>query len=340
MPSITAAMLIQGYTISRPGNYRLEGSAAVVGRRGLVISASDVSVDLQGYSMEGSSITNAVIELEGQQANITVCDGAVRGGLQGLFIGFNCRNVSFQNLYVANFRFAGLVMKPSRDIAVTSCTFGRAHSAPTGSLFGIVALPKGGFSSANKIMQGAPVRSDLVNGGEGLVFSRVTVSDICPLLATGCPHQAPPFITDVGGFRINTSSDSDSRPCRVLNLTHDLGQRFRLLGSIPRPDPKAPEAKTITSAGAHAVALFNWLRVQGVPHELSILRPSSIPGCRGWGTSSALLEMQSQRAAPQHAAEELAQVPLGVVYVRMRQDATPPGAYVPGAMGSFVALSC
>jgi hypothetical protein len=252
--------------------------------------------------------------------------------------------VRVENLYVANFLFAGLVTRPSRDVAITSCTFGRARSAPAGSVFGIVALPKGGFSSADKIMRGLPVRSALADGGTGLVFSRVSVSDVCPLSPAGCAAAAP-FITDAGGQQMNTDSDGDVRPCRAYNLTHDPKARVRRLGAVPRPAPEAPEPDAVESAGAHAVALFNWLDVRGVPSELSIERPSTIPGCRGWGGSSALLEMQTpralslalaRRAAPQNAEEELAQVPLGVRYVRQRQDAAPLGAFVPGALGSFV----
>ena len=54
-------MLVEGFVISVPGDYRLEASAAIWSRRGLVVAASDVSLDLQGYSLEGSSRTDAVI---------------------------------------------------------------------------------------------------------------------------------------------------------------------------------------------------------------------------------------------------------------------------------------
>ena len=345
--SLTPAMLVEGFVISVPGDYRLEASAAIWSRRGLVVAASDVSLDLQGYSLEGSSRTDAVIEVEAGRANVLIRDGAVRGGFQGVFIGLDCSDVRVENLYVANFCFAGLVTRPARDVAITSCTFGRARSAPTGSVFGVVALPKGGFSSADKIMQGLPVRSALADGGRGLFFSRVTVSDVCPLSPGGCALTAP-FITDAGGLQLNVSGDADVRPCRAYNLTHDPKARVRRLGAIPRPAPEAPEPDAVESAGAHAVTLFNWLDVRGVPSELSIERPATIPGCRGWGGSSALLEMQTpralsqaqaQRAAPRNAEDELAQVPLGVRYVRQRQDASPPGVFVPGALGSFVIAS-
>jgi hypothetical protein len=344
--SLTPSMLLEGYTIERAGHYELESSAAIMGRGGVVIAASGVALDLRGRALSGSSITDNIIRVSANVSDVQVYDGAIEGGLQGLYVQSGCANVSLRNLYISSYRFAALVIKPSRDVSIHSCLVGRAHSAPKGSIFGIVALPQGGFPAAERIISGASVRRSATAGGDGLVFARVTIEDITPLRSsrTGARSgreqlQGVPCITDIG-FPLNSSSSA--APPMSLGLTHDLKRRVQVLGSIPRDAPEPADVSAVTDAGAHGLVLINWLNVRGLSSETRLSLPSPLFACSfkgsGWGSRSALLELRAQGEPVPVDEEDLSQIPLGVAIVRVRQSATPPGAFVPGAAGVFIAL--
>jgi len=75
------------YTISQPGSYRLSGNLVIPGdTNGVQISASDVTLDLNGFNIQCSvTLPNQVscIKILGSAHNITVRNGAISGTLLG-----------------------------------------------------------------------------------------------------------------------------------------------------------------------------------------------------------------------------------------------------------------
>jgi len=364
-----------GYTISEAGSYALAGSVSFVGRKGLVIAVSGVRLDLQGFALDGSSLTEAVIKVEPGKANVRIQDGALSGGERSLHVGARASRVELLNLYAYGYSFAGFEIHASQAISLTSCRIGRACRAPYGSVFGIVALPAGGFAQADRIMRGAAAERTDALGGKNIRFSRCSVGDVTPLLTEECQQgllvlpdcpsscfddrarvrrsaewraeSAAPQIVDAGGFRLDASN------CRVVGTgvtpTQDLGRRSQILGLSYGNGNGAdvdPTLGVVLGAGVHALTLFNWTQVHGVPAEVAVSFPSPLPLCGqtvdpqpAWGARSGILDKNTLNDPRSELVdpEELSQVPLGVTHVRVLQAARPGGVWVPGAAGSYIA---
>ena len=372
---LNSSSLQGGFTISEAGSYELAGPVSFVGRKGLVIAVSGVRLDLQGFALDGSSLTEAVIKVEPGKANLRIQDGALSGGERSLYVGARASGVELLNLHAYGYSFAGFEIHASRAISLTSCRIGRASRAPYGSVFGIVALPAGGFAQAGRIMRGAASERTDALGGKSIRFLRCLVGDVTPLLTEECQRGLPvlpdcppscfddrarvrrsaewraksaaPQIVDVGGVRLNASD------CRVIisgvTPTQDLGRRSQILGSSYGNGNGAdvdPTLGVVLGAGMHALALFNWTQVHGVPAEVAVSFPSPLPLCDqtvepqpAWGARSGVLDKNSLDDPRSELVnpEELSQVPLGVTHVRVRQAARAGGAWIPGAAGSYIA---
>ena len=59
--TLTPDMLIDGYTILASGIYTLTASAALLGVSSITIAASGVTLDLNGFNLEGSRLTVAIV---------------------------------------------------------------------------------------------------------------------------------------------------------------------------------------------------------------------------------------------------------------------------------------
>ncbi len=79
------------FNITQPGSYYLTGNISVVGKHGINILASNVTIDLNGFELLGSTTTSgfdAVVCSIASQSNITVLNGSVRNwGRDGINLG-------------------------------------------------------------------------------------------------------------------------------------------------------------------------------------------------------------------------------------------------------------
>lgn len=68
------------HVISSPGSYYLSGNIAADTRAAIMIAASDVTLDLNGFAIIGSGATGGDgVTLSGSQRNLAVRDGTIRG---------------------------------------------------------------------------------------------------------------------------------------------------------------------------------------------------------------------------------------------------------------------
>jgi parallel beta-helix repeat protein len=78
------------YTISVPGSYYLEGNRSAVGT-GIIVSASNVTIDLMGYTLEGT----------------------LSGSSRGISISSDCNNIEIRNGTISKFNAYGIVAETS-----------------------------------------------------------------------------------------------------------------------------------------------------------------------------------------------------------------------------------
>lgn len=364
---LTPDMLSRGYTINRSGNYRLTSSVSFVGVRGLEIAASGVNLDLSGYGLDGASITDTVVKLRKGRARFELFNGHITGGIHGIIIDALGRDITLKCIHVSKFLFAGLILKPCKRVFLTNFSVGRAAAAPVGTLFGILALPLGGFSAAAKITEGRDVSAINAEGGDGLVLRRVEIYNISPLSDETTPPQtmlrdtpscfdkkappryieAEPSITTANGYRENSSCVRDTLP-DGLGLTHSLTRRVEVLGSAyPREVVQvlAASLSIMRGAGVHACMLFNWSKTEGIPAELTISHPSPLPRkyivfkselLTGWceRTSLTIQSTIKSKVRDKEEVEEMSRIPLGITFVQVKQASSIVGPRLPGAMGS------
>ena len=75
-----------GFTITAPGSYYLTGDLAVTQGNAIVISASHVTLDLNGFTISStaSPIASVAIYFPTAQQAISICNGSIRSGYTGL----------------------------------------------------------------------------------------------------------------------------------------------------------------------------------------------------------------------------------------------------------------
>ncbi len=349
--------LAGGFTVSTSGSYELTGSVSFLGKTGLTVAASGVLLDLGGHCLTGDAAAPSLLTVASNVTHVRIRDGSVLGGQRCLVVEEGAREVALENLHFGGFAFAGVVLEAARNVTLRSCLVGRATSAPWASLFGVVALPRGGFPAAAKLLAGRVAREG--SSGRGLRLERLSVADITPL-PSAADEAFPasrwadpqPSIVDTG-FRINTSCAYPVLP-QGLGLSHSLARRSEVTGAarLAPPLSSAPQQyPTVTNAGVHALALIGWWDIEGAPSATSLSEPSVLPPRFRlpldseeplvWAARSAFLHVapaKAEMAAADLKEEgEVAQVPLGVRWVSSRTASRPVGPFLPGASGSYVA---
>ena len=89
------------YFISQPGSYYLTGNiAGVDGEIGIIIQASDVTLDLNGFSLLGSPGAYFGVSIVGGYANVTVRNGTISGWNSEPGIYANGRHVVLEHLTI------------------------------------------------------------------------------------------------------------------------------------------------------------------------------------------------------------------------------------------------
>jgi hypothetical protein len=119
---IHAATVINSlpYKITEPGSYVLEGNLTTAGA-GIEIKASNVSINLNGYTLSGDSDEigiNALKEIN----NITVQNGAITGFGQGVTLN-GCSQCAIKNLRI--FGPSGIFLAGSDCLIEENCVIFR-----------------------------------------------------------------------------------------------------------------------------------------------------------------------------------------------------------------------
>ena len=190
--------------ITQPGSYVLAGNINAGVANGLIISSSDVTLDLNGYRVSTTGIVQNPITLSGALSNITIRNGSTHGGVNGIIVAASVTGLLFEDLRVASASQTGLQMNsggnlgfllrrchivdtgantagsPSLTITginlvgsthrVEDCTVSRVQylGTGTGTLRGIVVTATG--AGNQNLLARCCVTSDVPTTGTGIIF--------------------------------------------------------------------------------------------------------------------------------------------------------------------------
>ncbi len=93
-----------GISITQPGNYVLTGNITS-SNFGIQVTASDVTIDLNGFSVTTTDISGAAIINQASISNLTVRNGVLVGGNPTVNINGQVSNVLLQDLTIRRSRF-------------------------------------------------------------------------------------------------------------------------------------------------------------------------------------------------------------------------------------------
>lgn len=113
-------------TISQPGSYVLTGNITVPLIKGIIIAASDVTLDLNGFTVSSAQIgPGASLSISANQTDIVVRNGTFKGNTNGVDISSGVNRLILEDL-----RFTGVDMNgvrtvgtSSRNITIRRCCF-------------------------------------------------------------------------------------------------------------------------------------------------------------------------------------------------------------------------
>lgn len=173
-------------TISQPGSYYLAENIVTAGG-GITIAASEVSIDLNGFSLAGGTGTG--IQDSGTRSNLRVVNGSVRGwssggvvldAAQGVLIeGVTTSGNQVQGIWID----AGIVRNcvSTNDVLISS-TGSYALAVAEGLIEGCAAIDSNGsgiWLGVNGVARGVYVRNCSGNGvflGAGSTLANSTIS--------------------------------------------------------------------------------------------------------------------------------------------------------------------
>ncbi|MFO7871527.1 MAG: right-handed parallel beta-helix repeat-containing protein [Kiritimatiellia bacterium] len=111
------------YTITNPGSYYLasplKGTNA---SSGIIIGQSDVTLDLNGFSLNGVTGSVNGIEVSGEQHNITIHNGVIRGWGDNGIMAANAHACKVADLDVGDNGLSGVVL--GDNVRAMKCSFG------------------------------------------------------------------------------------------------------------------------------------------------------------------------------------------------------------------------
>ena len=125
-----------GFTLNQPGSYYLTGNITVTSGIGLIISANNVTLDLNGFTISSTAPSTEGIRLWGGNANITILNGHITGGVTesgGVYSGSGFSygidyagtvpsNVRVAGVSVAGCLYDGISIGNNNSTVVESCT--------------------------------------------------------------------------------------------------------------------------------------------------------------------------------------------------------------------------
>jgi hypothetical protein len=162
-PSTTPGGTTAIYRIIKPGSYYLtENIDGKSGKHGIIVGASQVTIDLNGFSIMGGQETLDAIKL-GSSSHVAIRNGTI-AGWEGSGIGADGNGAlfnSFENLTVVG--CGGVCIRSNASTTIRNCTI------TTGSAGGIIVDTDARISDCS-------IRT---NGADGVVFATGTIITRC-----------------------------------------------------------------------------------------------------------------------------------------------------------------
>jgi hypothetical protein len=158
--------------ITAPGAYYLTSNISVApGKGGIQISATDVTLDLNGFSITGSGTSTNLISLNGALINVAIMNGGLRN-TQGFGIDASLTgNTRFERLIVNGCGAGGINASSTAFVSDCSCQYNGTGVAGGG---GTAATGNGISVGAGSIVQRCIVRSfgrsGISHNGIGMVL--------------------------------------------------------------------------------------------------------------------------------------------------------------------------
>ena len=161
------------FIISQPGSYYLTTNiVGVSGKSGIEIIANNVTLDLNGFTLQGVSGTLGGVVLPNSNTNIFMHDGNINGWAQNGVFSLSSVNVVLERLNVSANLYAGVYN--FGDIVIRDCVFsgnsGEGISSDNGpaQVFHCKVKNNGG----RVILQGSIKDSDVSGNGAGIFIEQ------------------------------------------------------------------------------------------------------------------------------------------------------------------------
>lgn len=140
------------YTISQPGSYYLSGNITVASGNAIVIAASDVSIDLNGFMIESTSptLSGEGISTSGIRERISIRNGVIKGTSsvhtvtgaftgRGFTIGISSNDLNFSQIEDLRIAGCGIGISCGRQCLVTRCIVDVCENGIFNNNFGITS---------------------------------------------------------------------------------------------------------------------------------------------------------------------------------------------------------
>ncbi|MFT3685852.1 MAG: right-handed parallel beta-helix repeat-containing protein [Phycisphaerales bacterium] len=111
-----------GVVLNAPGSYLLTGDVVDPLGNGIVIGASDITLDLNGFAVRSGSGSASGIALSPGLKRVVVRNGRVNGFQNGILINAACQNVVLEDLLVTAARVTGIYLNSALGVRVRRCT--------------------------------------------------------------------------------------------------------------------------------------------------------------------------------------------------------------------------
>lgn len=205
--------------ISQPGSYVLTGNITTTGSC-IVINTDGVTLDLNGFTLASTSLTTANLSISGARTAVTVRNGQIAGGLNGVSVLVSARNLLLEDLSILGAKLSGITVNgaASRAAVIRRCTITDTGASTTPAESGVV-IAGIQYLGANAVIQDCTVFRLFSNAqgvttfrGIGLVLNAQSGSVVerCRVL-----HDAP-----ITGQGINLNSGASVfRDNTVINFT-------------------------------------------------------------------------------------------------------------------------
>ena len=270
------------YIISQPGSYYLTSNLVGVGtENGIEIAANDVTLDLNGFTLQSvptnaSFLLNNGITMQSTLTNVTVRNGMVTGWLYGLFsLSQTSANMVVEHVNFANCNAgssaaaAGIYL--SGGVIARDCTFENdtdgiecnGYNSPVPSIITDCTDDNSqiGFScGGTTVITGCTVvncqnSGILIGGGQGSVVSGCTANNDSAAIyvyAPQCRIEANHITTTNSGYGILIGGNGDTNNIVIKNSVEGYGVNNYHLISGQVVGPIITAAGTITNSNPWA----------------------------------------------------------------------------------------